>query len=119
MRGAASSVEEKGKPGAFALRMLALIEVLFLLVAGGLGVRGLLEVLNDTRDRDAATVQGYLEPRPQEELKHVHAMPVNTTQAIAGIAVKTKGKAAVPAATPPAQERPGRADTKTAGQRSK
>jgi hypothetical protein len=99
MRVTAHPAEAKGKPGVFPARMLSLIEVLLVLVAGWLGIRALLDFVIETRNRDAATVQGYLDSRPQEE-EHLPAAPAVAlpVKAVPVAAVKARSRPASPAA---------------------
>jgi hypothetical protein len=107
MNGTASSLSEKGKLWALSRRVLVLIEILFGVMLVWLGFAALRQTILDSRDRDAAAMQKYLGPKPQEEVqKTVHQAPVS------------KARAAVPA-TRPIADRPGRTDARAVEQRSK
>jgi hypothetical protein len=98
MHSAASSSVEKGKPEGLSSGFLLWIQMVLALVLGWFGVNALLDVLRESRDRDAATVQGYIDSHRQED-EHRQPAPQAAVKAVSAPAspVKARGVIAAPA----------------------
>lgn len=94
MFGATSSTVEKEKPEGLSGGVLLWIQVMLALVLGWFGVSALLNVLRESRDRDAATVQGYIDSHRQED---EHRQPAAKAVSAPATPVKAKGAIAAPA----------------------
>jgi hypothetical protein len=117
MNSAVRSSVEKGKPAGLSEGALLLIQMLFAVALGWLGLNWLLDAMRDNRERDATTVQGILDARPQDE-DHRPVTPAAVkavTSPVPISAAKPKGSVNTPAAKPLA-ERPGRRDAKAGEQ---